>query len=1187
MPESGSNEIPVEFSAFNTPLETGANLIEASAGTGKTYSIAMLVLRFVVEQKLSIEAILVVTFTKAATQELKTRIRSRLQDLRGYLTGASKAKNFDQPFIQWADQLPDSNDVINLVSQALAAIDNAAIFTIHGFCQRMLKQYALETGQLFDAKLTANLGALERSLSEDYWRKQMYKASGLKASLIGASFTTPASLLSSIRSLQEGMVILPKKQAIDEVIASIEHSSLTLSQSIETSLLTPLAELIASDTVCFKEPFVAAFESLSSTVLSWVSNKEEDLPLSVLKRLSYDQLLADALNGNKFRKTKALSGEERKHAFLEDAGVFAIDALDTLFDQIEQLSIALRLGLFTYLRDNLDTEKNALNVLSYNDLISRLAKAIDGENNVLTESLQHQFSVALIDEFQDTDQQQWTIFSKIYHTPKHYLYLIGDPKQAVYKFRGADIYSYLDAKHSAERSFTLENNYRSAPDLLESINYLYAKSQSPFLIDKIPYQPVNAGKEADQNWVGGTKAQALVLWCLEDNPEHKDGYWTSGLARDVIRDAVVNETVSLLDAKNDEGEQHLQPNDIAILVRGNDEAANYQWALQQAKVPAVINSKNSVFDCEEAVYLQQLLTALERPGDLQRLRQALVVPWFKLDGQAFDALCRDDLALQQYVMEFQEFQQRWLEFGLMAMMKSLLDSYQILLKLSHTDLAERRITNLHHLLEILQQVALDERLDMHKTLEWLTHAIQGEHREEGTELRLEQDQQAVNIVTIHSSKGLEYPVVFVPEPWYERKAKTEPGRHEVVTCHKGGELIADLGSAQLTEHFEQAQFEQQAEDLRLLYVAITRAANRCYLPWATVRTLKRDNQSAFAHLLEPHAGEDWRAKLSNLATAVDGIEFELIATELSATQLIATAETVVLLQAREVKRPIRQDWRMSSYSSLAYLSQHEHELPQDKSQEPLEGTELLPEATVLVLPKGAHTGNVLHDILENSSFAELKNLDPNEAHYADYLTLRDKSCIRYGLTLTEDTEPLLDDLLIRSVQAPLDSEDENFTLANIPDHACLKEMAFYFSINELQTSAINQLLGNESSYQSLSMRQLTGQLTGFIDLICLYEGRYYVMDYKSNSLSNYDALSLQNAMQQHNYGLQYFIYCVVLHHYLEQRLPNYNYEDHFGGVRYLFLRGMDQTQPMQGVFVDNPSLQIIEGLSNILHGGGK
>ena len=228
MPESGSNEIPVEFSAFNTPLETGANLIEASAGTGKTYSIAMLVLRFVVEQKLSIEAILVVTFTKAATQELKTRIRSRLQDLRGYLTGASKAKNFDQPFIQWADQLPDSNDVINLVSQALAAIDNAAIFTIHGFCQRMLKQYALETGQLFDAKLTANLGALERSLSEDYWRKQMYKASGLKASLIGASFTTPASLLSSIRSLQEGMVILPKKQAKASPVVHVSIPSIVI-----------------------------------------------------------------------------------------------------------------------------------------------------------------------------------------------------------------------------------------------------------------------------------------------------------------------------------------------------------------------------------------------------------------------------------------------------------------------------------------------------------------------------------------------------------------------------------------------------------------------------------------------------------------------------------------------------------------------------------------------------------------------------------------------------------------------------------------------------------------------------------------------------------------------------------------------------------------------------------------------
>ena len=1172
-----------EFSAFDTPLDTGVNLIEASAGTGKTYSIAMLVLRFVVEKNLSIEEILVVTFTKAATQELKTRIRARLQDLRKYLLSHSSEDDLDEAFMLWADQLRDKEQVVTQVNQALAAIDNAAIFTIHGFCQRMLKQHALESGQLFDAELTSNLDALQLSLAEDYWRKQMYRASSLKAVLLGSSFSSPASLLSSIRNIHQGMAVLPPAQDVDAVVTSIEAISSTLARGIEVELITPLSELIAQHQASFKEAFIGSFQDYSQAVLAWASGKNAEIPIQALQQLSFDQLLSGALNGNKFRKTKQLSADERKRSFLTEAGILEFTALDELMIHVTQLSISLRLGLFEYLQNKLDREKDELNVLSYDDLISRLASAVAGSKS-LTATLQNQFSVALIDEFQDADQQQWTVFSTIYHTPRHYLYLIGDPKQAVYKFRGADIYSYLEAKNSADRAYTLEKNYRSSPVLLESVNYLYSKSVSPFLLKDIPYYPVQAGKAENKLWAGGNHHQGLVLWYLEDNPEHKDGYWSSGVARQAIRRVVVNETVRLLQDQQNKQPESLGPKDIAILVRGNEEAANYQRALQLAQVPAVINSKNSVFDCDEAGYLLQLLVSIERPSDLARLRQALVLPWFNLDGQAFDRLCRDDFLLQKYVMEFQDFQLRWQELGLMAMMGALLDHYQVLQNLSCDELAERRITNLYHLLEILQQVALEERLDTHKTLEWLSQAIQGEYRNEGTELRLEQDQDAVNIVTIHSAKGLEYPVVFVPELWYERPPKKEPASNEVVTCHVDGQLIADLGSTKVQEHFEQAQFEQQAEDLRLLYVAITRAANLCYLPWATVRTASRDNESAFAYLLNPHAGENWHSKLSNLADSADGIAFDIVLSDQVIQPLITPDEASKILQAKNANRLLRQDWRMSSYSSLAYLSQAEQELPQDKSQEPLEVADAIPEPTTAILPKGAHTGNVLHDLLEHNSFEKLKDLNSANADYPVYAAMRDKSCIRYGLSLEPETEQALDDLLVRSVETPLDVEDDDFCLAKIPDKDCLKEMAFYFAINELQTQAINQLLACQASYQSLSARQLSGQLTGFIDLICQYKGRYFVMDYKSNFLPDYDKSSLTHAMQHHNYGLQYFIYSVVLHHYLEQRLPDYNFDTHFGGVRYLFLRGMDKTNPMSGVYVDKPSLEIVNGLSQILKG---
>jgi len=1183
MPELDPLDAVAEFSAFETPLEQGVNLIEASAGTGKTFSIAMLVLRFIVEKKLNLEEILVVTFTKAATQELKTRIRRRLQDLRNYLVNPAQFDDLDEAFRQWADQLVEPAAAISHITQALAVIDNAAIFTIHGFCQRMLKQYALESGQLFDAELTADLNALELSLTEDYWRQQMYGASALKASLLGDSFATPEALAQSIKYIHANMVIVPDRQETDLLISQIETSSLKIASSIEKSLIQPLADLVEEKPGCFTTGFLKSFAQVKQAVSAWavaVSTTKAagtDIPVSVLQSLSFSQLPSTAVNGSKIPKDASITLDERKLAFLNDAGISELAGLDDLLSQIKQVSVALRLGLFDYIQSNLDAKKDAINVLAYDDLISRMAKAIEGSDNLLISSLQRQFKVALIDEFQDTDQQQWDIFSGVYYTPEHYLYLIGDPKQAVYKFRGADIYSYLEAKKSASFTYTLKKNYRSSPVLLGAVNFLYSKSKAPFKIESIPYYSVAAGKVDNER----ENNNALVLWYLEDNPDDKKGYWKSGGARNAIRVAVVNETVRLLQNQPKAGMQTVRPQDVAILVRGNDEAAHYQWALQQANVPAVINSKNSVFDCEEAVYLRQLLMALERPADLQRLRQALVLPWFDLDGQAFDALCRDDLALQQYVMDFQDFQQRWQDLGLMAMMKALLDHYQILQVISQTESAERRITNLQHLLEIIQQVVLDKRLDTQKTRDWLSQAILGEHRDEGTELRLEQDQEAVNIVTIHSAKGLEYPIVFAPELWYERPAKQAPSNHEVVICHKDGRLIADLGSKDIIENFEQAKFEQEAEDLRLFYVAITRAANRCYLPWATVRTIKRDNHSAFAYLLEPHDGDDWQSKLSQLARNFDGIEYSVIELDQEGLKLKNDAYSAVNFEAKVAKRLIQQRWRMSSYSSLAYLSQGEHELPQDKSQEPVEPTVVTDEVLLELLPKGAHTGNVLHDILENSRFEQLSKLSEASEGYERYVALRDKSCIRYGLILEPEAEVALDELLMRSVQAPLDSDDVDFCLASIPDSDCLKEMAFYFSVSDLQTAAINQLLVNQPSYQPLSTRQLSGQLTGFIDLICQYKGCYYVMDYKSNTLPNYDSESLQHAMQHHNYGLQYFIYSLVLHRYLKQRLPDYSYERHFGGVRYLFLRGMDEAQPMAGVFVDKPSLALIEDLGEI------
>jgi len=420
-------------------------------------------------------------------------------------------------------------------------------------------------------------------------------------------------------------------------------------------------------------------------------------------------------------------------------------------------------------------------------------------------------------------------------------------------------------------------------------------------------------------------------------------------------------------------------------------------------------------------------------------------------------------------------------------------------------------------------------------------------------------------------------VVFCPYLW-DRKNKLASEKR-LINCHKEGEMIADLGSEQFDEHRMIAIEEELAEDLRLLYVALTRAKYRCYTPWVNVRSEKKLNQSAFAYLLsasDSFAGFDFSEQQAFLQSLAEQhpryFSYDLIAAESELNETYQPShddtELTVLAQTRNLYTP----WQMSSYSALAHLSLHESpELPLDKAEE--QHDVVLPaEAETLNLAKGAHTGNVLHELLEYCRFQNLAERD-------DISELRESACQRYGLKV-EDPD-VINEMLYHTVSTSLSDSDEDFYLANIKETACLKEMPFYLSLADFSTQKINRLLKLEPTYQSLSAKQMQGYLTGFIDLICEYDGRYYVMDYKSNALADYKEDSLVAAMREHNYGLQYWLYSVVLHLYLQKRLENYQFSEHFGGVRYLFIRGMQAEVAMSGVFSALPDEQQLEELSAV------
>ena len=1162
------------FNPVSTELLKSINLIEASAGTGKTYAIAMLVLRFVVEQELDIKQILVVTFTKAATEELKDRIRLRLNETR--LAISSNQKSPDSSINQWLDSLTIEPElVLQRLNTALLDIDQAGIFTIHGFCQRILAEHALESGQLFDSELTGDISTIKQACSDDFWRKQIYQRSIWEASLLTAQYKTPDQLLASIDFISPDLTVFPDYQALEQKL-------LELQQLIEANKLTiQLALNIIAEQLAeakFKKSFISEFKGMSQNLLQWI---DEDSTLAPDFSLFTEKGLIDALNGVKFKTSKArpLPPEEQKLNYINELNIDT-SLFEKIDNAVNSITLTLRRSLLEALREDVDKRLQQLNVLSFDDLISRFSEALQHEKGlILKQEIQQRFKAALIDEFQDTDQNQWFIFSTLFNSAEHYLYLIGDPKQAIYKFRGADINSYFAAQQQAQHHFTLGNNWRSHPQLVEGVNRLFAREQ-PFYAEKPEFINVKPALTAGHGSVleNDQPLPPLVLWQLDKNDAE---FWSAGKAANEIKIATVNEILALLSPayaiQKLANNTSILPKDIAILVRSNPQAKDFQQALNDAGIAAVINSKESVFASAEAMDLFVLLQAIAQPSNNNLLKQALTLSWFNLNGQQLFQALNDELVMDGWLSRFLDYQQNWHNKGFMVMMQQLLSNEKILPHLSKQQQAERQITNLQHCIELVQQAAIDEHLGINKTLDWLhnnmTQAANAKNSgSDEQQLRLESDEEAVKIITMHSSKGLEFPVVFCPFLW-QRGAQLKKQQH-VIKCHENNIMIADLGSDLFEHHRQLALQEELAEDLRVFYVAVTRAKYRCYLNWADVRTKVNANDSAMAYLLD-FSSDDFdqqQQKLKAYSQQQPAVfEYQLIESEQAINSHYQAVEAEKSYRVKQRQRGLYTLWQMSSYTALSALSIHETpELPSDKARE-----ELVidwSEANYSELPRGAHTGNVIHDLLENIPFHIL-------AEENDISQQRERSCQRYGLKTSQPEQ--IDLLLKNTVNSSLSKDDEQFVLKNLQAKQCLKEMPFYLSMQTLDASQINHILKDDPCYQPLSRKTLCGYLTGFIDLICEYKGQYFVMDYKSNGLESYEQHDLVDAMREHNYGLQYWIYTLVLHQYLKNRLADYSYEKHIGGVKYLFVRGMDEGKANNGVYEIKPEFSKLEQLAGL------
>lgn len=1173
------NDAAESLDPLRLPL-TGERLIEASAGTGKTFTIAALYLRLLLglggsaafPRPLTVEELLVVTFTEAATEELRGRIRSNIHELRI----ACLRETTDNPlYARLLDEIADKKQAAQWLLLAERQMDEAAVFTIHGFCQRMLSLNAFESGMLFEQQLIEDESLLRYQACADFWRRHCYPLSRDIAQVIFETWKGPQALLRDIdRYLQGEAPVIKAPPSDDETLASRHEQILARINRIKQQWRGSVDELdgLLEASGIDRRKFNRGNQSKwIEKISAWAQEETQSYQLpDALEKFSQRFLQ---------ERTKA-GGVTPQHPLFV--------AIDELLSEPLTLRDLVITRALAEIRSAVAEEKRRRGELGFDDMLSRLDAALRSDSgDALAAAIRTRFPVAMIDEFQDTDPQQYRIFRRIWqHQPETALLLIGDPKQAIYAFRGADIFTYMKARSEVSAHYTLDTNWRSAPGMVNSVNTLFSQMDDAFMFREIPFSPVKfAEKNQSLRFVlHGETQPAMSMWLMEGESCGVGDYqnYMAQVCATQIRDWLKAGHSGDAQLVSGKASRPVRASDISVLVRSRQEAALVRDALTQLAIPSVyLSNRDSVFETLEAQELLWMLQAVMTPERENTLRSALATSMMGLNAQDIEALNNDENAWDAVVEEFDGYRQIWHKRGVMPMLRALMTNRQIAENLLATAGGERRLTDILHISELLQEAGSQLESE-HALVRWLSqHILEPDSNASSQQLRLESDKHLVQIVTIHKSKGLEYPLVWLPFITNFR-VQDQAFYHD----RSSFEAVLDLSDAR--ESVELAEAERLAEDLRLLYVALTRSVWHCSLGVAPLIRRRGDkkgdtdvHQSALGRLLQK--GEPMDAV--GLRGAIDALGCDDIACltpgQPDGERWQVAQPVSATLSARTLQRTPGDGWRVTSYSGL---QQRGHGIAQDlipRLDVDAAGVgEVIAESglTPHQFPRGASPGTFLHSLFEDLDFTQ-----PVDPHWVE-----EKLALGgYDAHWTPVLTAWLDVIL----QAPLN--ETGVSLSQLSAREKQVEMEFYLPISQpLMASRLDALIRKydplSACCSALDFMQVRGMLKGFIDLVFRHQGRYYLLDYKSNWLGEdsaaYTQQAMASAMQAHRYDLQYQLYTLALHRYLRHRIADYDYERHFGGVIYLFLRGVDGEDPQQGIYATRPDGELIALMDEMFAG---
>lgn len=1176
----------MELNASTMAL-TGRSLIEASAGTGKTYTITSLYLRYIVEKplpcELTTDQILVVTFTRAATAELRERIRRRLHFAVACFRGADPGDDavVKDLLQRYAEQ---KESVLKRLYAAEKSMDEAAIYTIHGFCHRAIQANAFATTAAH-AQLHESEDELLLQVVEDFWRVLVYPLTGddyqdVQQAL--RSGTLPASPLGLMRQLKG---LLPLKAA------QLKPAPLDLALA---ELLPYLKSRRAKAWDVFRTQWAKQLPQCAIELKSIPRARASSIDNHVVALA--DWLALEVFQTPPKKSLDYLSKQVATKAEVATEGLALTEQFLTEWEElVTRLDYrpALMSQALHWVKQRLDEEKQSQQQIAPDDLMRVLSAALsEPETGTgFAAELARQYPVAMIDEFQDTDPLQFSIFQQIYQErPELGWLMIGDPKQSIYAFRGGDIHTYGLAKQgtSPERWLSLGKNYRSTQAIVQATNHLFGYcTHAEFLSDKIRYEPITS---QDQGEKGGLQLQGveqapLQLWQFDEQ------HWIGETAAQQCAEQIVQLLNEAAQGQAWLGKKPVTPGDLAILVRNRIEAQSIAKALRERQVRSVFLSRDSVYTTTIALQLLQWLEAFYQPKNERLLMAALGNGLVPYTSQELVEFRENESHWQLHQQRAEHYHKLWHSRGLFTAIHHWLQDYHIPTHLMADPIqGERRLADLMHVSELLQSQALQLE-GPYSLLRYFRQQIQQpDEQSRAQQLRLESDKALVQIVTIHASKGLEYPIVFIPFGLAGRQAKS-------AIYPDSGQQVIDFANSK--QGLERADQERLAEEIRLFYVAITRAVYACYIGLARLNHLKVT--SALGHLLNLEQGQEQAESIQQAAHLLTQNAQDLIHTKQvlpSFTPLYERdSQESINHQAKRFTGAIDQSWRLSSYSALSAIHSVAHSaelVPGVSDEQEREEKTATEEATLEQLEpsrfsflKGAQAGNALHNILELQTFSESSSEELGE--------LVGQGLRSSGIADDELWQPVVTQWLTDVLQTPLPKLE--ISLNQLAPQQALPEMEFFLQVqHSLDASRFNELLTQYPvltvPVHPLTFDRFHGLLKGFIDLTFEHQGQFYVCDYKSNHLGDhyecYSKQAMEQAMADHRYDAQLILYTLALHRYLKQQLGSaYSYDQHIGGAYYLFLRGMsEETQGETGVIALKPAKALIEEL-DLLFGGAQ